>query len=518
MKRRFFSFLSLLLVMVSAVPARAITAEWLVKPEYDAIRPLGEGLYLLMDRGKCGVIDSEGEWVVSMGADSITSFTDGIALIMTRTSDGMRIDKLLRANRSLIPLPGDLYASDFPFFSEGLLPVYKKGKGGYIDENGFEVIPFKFADLHPFSEGLALVSKRKNVGRSILGGVAKGFAAVGMGHDSKEKLYYIDRTGKEIKLHKNVGDIYFGTTFSNGEALVRNKEDRYIMIDRNGNALRAEGNNNIELDYKGALAGRGSSASKSAITPDNIEVYSNGSLYGYRQNTSVILPPQFTNAQPFYQGLAIVDRFRKWGIIRIVDGIVKVEFTKSDTKSEKNGYERFDVRIQLPANYNASTVRMHLRDDNTTIEEGVGQNTDGVYTLSILVPTDREKMKSAELIVDNLILWKEETDKIPQFAGKAKNGQLAFAHSTVPLKANPKDDQATLVVSIRNNSSHPVKAPLSVKGAYTKTKKVDLAAGKAMNITLSFAKVYEEGMRYFTITVGDIVYKSRIQVVPFFDF
>lgn len=247
MMRR-LSFLLSLLVLTGAMPSvlGAVTAKWLVEPVYDVARPLGEGMFLLKQRGKVGVIDGDGQWIIPMEVDSVTNFTEGLALIMVRTGDGMRIKSILRSDRSVIPMHEEYIASAYPFFSEGLLPVYKKGKGGYIDSDGFEIVPFKFTNLHPFSEELAAVSKGKDL-------FSKGKALVGVDGAGKDKVFYVNRQGKELKLAKNIGDIYFGSTFKDGEALVINKKNNYIIINSVGGVVRTIKATPMSLDERGAI-------------------------------------------------------------------------------------------------------------------------------------------------------------------------------------------------------------------------------------------------------------------------
>ena len=49
-------------------------------------------------------------------------------------------------------------------FSEGLAVVRLEGKYGYIDRSGKMVIPPQFSDAGPFSEGLAAASQRGSRG------------------------------------------------------------------------------------------------------------------------------------------------------------------------------------------------------------------------------------------------------------------------------------------------------------------------------------------------------------------
>ena len=93
---------------------------------------------------------------------------------------------------------------DADFFSEGLAPVKKDGKWGYIDKTGKEVVPCQYDNALGFSDGLAVVEK---------GG----------------KCGYIDKTGKEVIPCKY--DVE--SDFSDGLAAV-GKGGKFGFIDKNG--------------------------------------------------------------------------------------------------------------------------------------------------------------------------------------------------------------------------------------------------------------------------------------------
>lgn len=60
---------------------------------------------------------------------------------------------LINNDKVVIPIIYDIAFN----FSDGLFPVEKDGKQGYIDKHGNEVIPLKYDIVNVFSEGFAAV-------------------------------------------------------------------------------------------------------------------------------------------------------------------------------------------------------------------------------------------------------------------------------------------------------------------------------------------------------------------------
>lgn len=123
-------------------------------------------------------------------------------------------------------------------FSEGLWPVCRDKKWGYLDA-GFNVaIEFQFDEANPFSEGLAAVKKGKwgyidKTGKQIIPlkyAAAPGPFSEGLAWVREGRYYqYVDKTGKVVLS----ADYRTARTFSRGVAQVSNKADCFY-IDRNG--------------------------------------------------------------------------------------------------------------------------------------------------------------------------------------------------------------------------------------------------------------------------------------------
>ena len=100
--------------------------------------------------GKCGLIDKNGKLVVPLEYESVSFFRE----------DGFAEASLSKRKKVLIGHDGKIlkgFGSLLFGFTEGLAAVKKKGKWGYIDTNGKDVIAPQYADATGFSDGVARV-------------------------------------------------------------------------------------------------------------------------------------------------------------------------------------------------------------------------------------------------------------------------------------------------------------------------------------------------------------------------
>lgn len=145
------------------------TGAWVISPSFFEAGPFNNGLATVRDTvtGKAGVINKKGAFIVPPQYDLICSFSEGVALV------GVGEDKLLFGilnNKGEITLDPQLHLNERYWhdkdlkFSDGLLPAMMGGKWGYVNKKGIFVIPAKYDDAGPFSEGFAFVAMNKRVG------------------------------------------------------------------------------------------------------------------------------------------------------------------------------------------------------------------------------------------------------------------------------------------------------------------------------------------------------------------
>lgn len=504
----------LLLIATAGALAPAVCAEtprWVVRPIYQQVTRMSENLYKVKQGDIQFVLDNEDRVIIS-GCDSITPFCEGHALVLRRSSgDAMKLVSILREDKSIIPVEEEVFVDQFPFFSEGLLPVKnKKGKFGYMNQNGAMAIPFKFSNPHPFSEGLAAVSKSKNL-------FSKAAIIVGVSDlVGKDKVYYINNIGGEIKLSKEIGDIYFGSTFRNGEALVINKERQYCVINRNGQLVRIEPSVTIRFDDHYALVDSVKEEESPVVRKsDGPEVFSAGKTLGYRKGSKIVVLPQFSHAEPFDKGRAVATRLGSTGILGFVPGDVVVNMKKGSLPAESSDVKSVDMEVIMPKDYQSSPIEVEIvgkdgKSISSITDDGDGTGKHGV---SLMLPKGQCAVR---IISDNLEVW--NSGMLNDFGnGGTESDDVKFAFSATAVKANAKD-VASVAITITNGTSERLAGALRVKGATSSVKKVDIPAGGKKVVSVYFPKVTKKGVRVVTVSVGEYGTSRKITVEPFFNF
>jgi hypothetical protein len=190
-------------------------------------------------------------------------------------------------------------------FSEGLMPVEKNGKKGYIDKMGKAVIPLEleYDSIGSFCEGLAGVTIGKNI--EIAG--SKNESIEEFSKRCKEankdlRCGFIDKTGKIV-----IPIEYEGMPcFSEGLA-VAVKGGKQSYIDKTGNTPFS-----TDFDELGNFN-------------EGLAWVKKDGKYGFIDKTgSIIVPIEYNRYDlpydspiRFNEGLAVVKKDGKWGILKI---------------------------------------------------------------------------------------------------------------------------------------------------------------------------------------------------------
>lgn len=201
------------------------------------------------------------------------------------------------------------YAEAIPFvydaafcFSEGLGPVEKNGKWGYVDKTGREVIPCQYEDAFSFKEGLGLVKKNGKMGYvdktgqeviscqyDACGAFCEGLAWV----LKNGKSGYIDKAGREVVpcQYESASD------FSEGLGLVE-KNGKSGYVDKTGREV-------VPCQYDGG----------DSFCEDFAIVLKNGKM-GYVDKTGrEVIHCQYDACGAFSEGLANVLKNGKQGYV-----------------------------------------------------------------------------------------------------------------------------------------------------------------------------------------------------------
>ncbi|MBQ2830318.1 MAG: WG repeat-containing protein, partial [Oscillospiraceae bacterium] len=300
MKKRILSTALALVMCLSLLPSTALAVNepqfrWFegVEP-YDSYTNAEEGLIVVRTKdAECALFNMEAEVLVNFGTyDSIGVLTGGT------------LDSLIPENYSI---------SDI---GDGLLPVAKGGKWGFIDTTGKLVIPCGYDSAKDFSEGLARVEKDgkwgliNTSGKVVLpieydyfvGDFSEGLAWV----QKDGKYGFIDEVGKLV-----IPCVYDqGAYFSEGLARVK-KDGKYGYINTTGNPVVP-----CEYDDVGDFS---EGLARVGVGEYGYDEYGGDTFvgkWGFVDTTGeLVISCEYDDARSFSEGLAGVEKDGKWGFI-----------------------------------------------------------------------------------------------------------------------------------------------------------------------------------------------------------
>ena len=209
----------------------------------------------MLPNGAPTLIDTEGTIICTLtDAEQAYSLSDGLAKVTSATSDTVRyVDK---AGKTELTLTGFTWAGSF---SEGLAPVVKDGKYGYIDKDGRVVIAPTYDTASDFTDGKAVVQLN-------------------------DKYGVVDTEGRSV-----IAPQFDGMTPDGTRGYVVEVADRYGYCDPEGRLTV-----NPQFDWL-SPAGDG-----------ELMLACQNELYGYVDREGQwVINPQYPSAQPFSQRQAI---------------------------------------------------------------------------------------------------------------------------------------------------------------------------------------------------------------------
>lgn len=523
--KRVYTQLILLAALILPELAMAKSAYWSVEPAYSEIEALAPGVFKVRKNYMTGIVDANGKQVIAMTSDSITPFIDGQALMVSPDRDDRsKLLAIIHSDLSVTPVREEVWVDDYPFFSEGLLPVCNKnGFYGYMDPQGNMVLPCSYVNIHPFSDGYAAVTKRSS--NTIMQHVNKVADKLMEKVKLKIKVTYIDRYGKSLNFPKRVGDISMGTTFRDGRALVENKKGEYYFVSNRGTLISPANNPQYILDEYYAITDDNSDFDpehKPTPTP-GISVFESGDLYGYRTAEGTLLPAQFSDADPFVGDYATACIDGKWGILKLVDGnfsLAAASAAKTSTRKGKKGKAATPaasgkINVTTPAGWDGGSLTLSDGSKKGTLESSNGNNQ--VYALSTAAG---QKVK---LSAGNLILWEgnlgttAKAETTVAEAPQTTNARVRISISPASAKADIKD-QAAITVTLSNPNSEPVTTTVKVSGngLVPVNRKVTIPAGGAKRVSTCFTKVLSNETRTVAVTADGRSSSKNVKLSPFY--
>ncbi|MDE4456079.1 WG repeat-containing protein [Psychrobacter sp. DAB_AL62B] len=192
-----------------------------IEPQYEWASSFSDGLAIVSAEGLYGAIDKQGKTVIPFEYQALADFQEGFATAARSPKDPEDYESkyglINKQNEVVIPF---MYES-MGNLSESLIAVKKDGKWGYVDTTNKSIISINLAYeiVSDFSDGLAAVFNYEENSDNL-------------------KYGYIDKTGKLV-IPMQFTKAYWDDTeglidFSNGIAVVNDKEGRTFCIDKKG--------------------------------------------------------------------------------------------------------------------------------------------------------------------------------------------------------------------------------------------------------------------------------------------
>ena len=386
----------LLLVLLSFIvlPAFASKAKWLVKPQYDTICYYSSNLFKGVKDGKIQLINKSGNSLLPETADSITDFSEGYALVLDRENTKLKIKGFVTENY-FTPIENGYYATYYSHFSEGCLVVADHtGKCGYLNSKGVRIIDCQYQKARPVLQGWASVV------------------------DAKGKTLYIDRNGNVLTIRGfHFGNLSQGTSFNeNGEALVchtkKNGQSDYVIINTKGQVIREYGKTNRSpvRDYDFAFdeknIGFEPRRNSEPTFDPSVAIFSSDGLFGYKNTTETIVPAQFSYADQFSEGCAIVGLQGKYGIITLTEGDFSIEFDSQEILLRAGKPKELLFTLNVPDDMKASDLQIML-DKGSGYLMPITLEDNGYSFVPILEKKAKSCTIRVEACMDGLRIWEK---------------------------------------------------------------------------------------------------------------
>lgn len=343
MKRAFRFCLLFLLLLLPALEADARSVVWALPPQYDELKPYSADYYFCRLDGKWGLIDPRGRVVLPAAYDFIIPTAGNLGIFGVRSGTKYRLSGIVKSSGEVLLLRREYYLTAYHTFSEHKLPVADaKGRKGYLNDEGVEVVRCQFDVARPFREGFAATT-------------------------SDRWVYYItdsfdlDRRGSVLQIDFRNGEITEGSSFRNGEAVI-GYGDKYCVINRRGEVLRPFRYSDWRVDRTDyTILGPGETGQAAASrepqpeTDPTITPFVRDGRYGYRSNGEVVVDAVFDRAGAFDRsGHAVAAIGGRQGILALIEGVYASELQASDGSSDVIRVERGHVipaclcRLEVP--------------------------------------------------------------------------------------------------------------------------------------------------------------------------
>ena len=427
--------------------AFAQTVMWQMAPRnYDAVSRIGKDLFKVEKDGKYGLIKTDGYVVLDLKADNISPLYSGCALATVRENGKNVVLGVLSSYGDYHGFAKKYYTiAGQEFYSDGLITVSdERGRVGYLDDEGNAVLGFdgRFDNIKPFTEGYAAVFKN-------------------------EAYSLINKRGVEADMIIGVGEVYGGTNVCNGIAYIWDTDGNMFTFDvRTGKCDKAREPFNNQPDYLycyQGVSGRGAEPVFTEMAYTGIngpEPYVKDGFYGYSSG-GFLLPPQFSSATTFVDGLAVVAVNGHIGILRYLENEQPFALSVPEqTISYRKGQSvTCPFRLQTPEAVKDGFVKVTVKN-SSDVEMPVTVGDEGNYSFT-LIPEDGATDFLFSVTADGLCLWEDRASYtfkkhlLPLVARISVAGHKADANDKIEVIAtvsNPNDESLTAEVRITGSS------------------------------------------------------------------
>ncbi|WP_339611586.1 SEL1-like repeat protein [uncultured Planktosalinus sp.] len=219
----------------------------MIPHQFDAAYQFGDKNLAVVKKGKnWGMIDRNGATVIPFKYDPFFERANNTIIVSKNGKKGAYDF----SGKSLVPVK---YYEMHPY-SDGLAAVKDKekfGEWGFVDRRGKLVIKPTYKEVHPFSEGVAAV--RSVVGWNfidregnplfsktfyMIGSFSEGLAPVMFNNNSHKTWHFIDKTGApQLEINGYISVEPFQNGLARVGKNVGNRDIRYGFIDRSGSEV-----------------------------------------------------------------------------------------------------------------------------------------------------------------------------------------------------------------------------------------------------------------------------------------
>lgn len=484
--------------------SKAQSAEWIVAPQYSSINYFAPNMYKISKDGKVGIISVDGRVILQPIYDAINYFYEGKTIFVNRTSNGWQVKGSLNEDETVNYTNGEYFLlSKYKFFSEGYLPVRdKEGLYGYLDDKCQPTFEFIKEEVHPFSEG---------------------FAVVGTG----DTFHWVNTSGEQILPRlKNGGTPYGGSNFYNGLAYLWDEDGVFFLLDSEGKTRKIP-SQELEVDYLYRVGtGLGENVEYQQYKQTFEKLWSpkeQDGLWTYvSQNGKLLTPFQYDEVLPFSAGVAIAEYKNKYGLLKVVEdnSIFSTKVLKANHVYSPGSNCVCEFELSVPEKWRGQNIAIEIIDPETgnlySVSKKSGKVYSFIYKPSSKVPKENKKFKVV-LSNNGTVLWR----------GVEQYNYIQRVKLTSSIRVNNADanssDRCYVTATIKNPSSIPVTTTVTLSGGGSKsyfdrkTATITIPAYGVKSITSSFRVKHVEfnGWCAVTTTDGTSSRRNNIELKPF---